>query len=58
MTTEPKSRLQFSLAALLVIVTIAALVFASITQLPDWIGAPVLAFITLTAAAERGGGAE
>src|SRR5260221_11089259 len=47
----PKSRLQFSLAALLVAVTIAAVVVASITQIPNWIGAPVLAFVATAAAA-------
>jgi hypothetical protein len=50
-STEPKSRLQFSLLSLLVIVTTAAIVAASMTQLPEWIGAPVLAVVATVAAA-------
>jgi hypothetical protein len=42
---ESRSRLQFSLTALLVLVTLAAVVVASISELPEWIGAPVLALI-------------
>lgn len=42
---------QFSLATLLILVTLAALVAASISELPEWIGAPLLAFIATTAAA-------
>ncbi|HEV3024754.1 MAG TPA: hypothetical protein VGX76_19895 [Pirellulales bacterium] len=51
MTIEPKSRLQFSLFALLTLVTLAAIVAASLTQLPGWIGAPVLAIVATVAAA-------
>jgi len=42
---------QFSLATLLMLVTLAAVVVASITELPEWIGAPVLALVAMTAAA-------
>lgn len=46
-----ESGLQFSLATLLTLVTVAALVAASITELPEWIGAPLLAFLSVMAAA-------
>ncbi|HEV3004172.1 MAG TPA: hypothetical protein VGX78_06900 [Pirellulales bacterium] len=51
MSTEPKSRLQFSLFGLLLLVTMAAVVAASLTQLPVWIGAPLLAIVATVAAA-------
>jgi hypothetical protein len=43
--------LQFSLATLLILVAVAAFVAASITELPEWIAAPVLALVATTATA-------
>lgn len=43
--------LQFSLATLLILVAVAAVALASITELPEWLGAPVLAVIVVCAAA-------
>jgi hypothetical protein len=45
------ARVQFSLAMLLILVTLVAVVVASITELPEWIGAPLLALVATTAAA-------
>jgi hypothetical protein len=49
--TGQESGLQFSLATLLTLVTVAALVAASITEVPEWIGAPLLAVLSTMAAA-------
>jgi hypothetical protein len=40
------ARLQFSLATLLITIAVAALATASVTELPEWLGAPLLALIT------------
>ena len=49
---EPgQAGVQFSLSTLLMLVTLAAVVVASITEVPEWIGAPVLALVATTAAA-------
>ncbi|HJT32063.1 MAG TPA: hypothetical protein VJ783_08400 [Pirellulales bacterium] len=44
---------QFSLATLLILVTLAAMVAAAISELPEWIGAPLLALIATTAGVGR-----
>jgi len=51
MSAEIASRPQFSLKALLVLVIVVAFSTASVSQLPEWIGAPVLAFVATAAAA-------
>lgn len=51
MTTENKGHLQFSLTALLTLTAVAAIIVASISQLPPSTGAPLLAFVATAVAA-------
>lgn len=44
---QPTPALQFSLATLLILVAVAAVAVASITEMPEWLGAPVLAVIVV-----------
>lgn len=43
--------LQFSLATMLILVAVAAVAIASITEMPEWLGAPILALLVVGSAA-------
>jgi hypothetical protein len=48
---DHEMQLTFSLTGLMLIVTMSAIVVAAITRLPEWIGAPILALVAITATA-------
>ena len=47
----PSGTWQFSLGGMLILVAVAAVTVASVTELPEWLGAPLLALIVVTSAA-------
>ncbi|HEV7224292.1 MAG TPA: hypothetical protein VGN42_16405 [Pirellulales bacterium] len=51
MSAEDSSRLQFTLAEMLATTTVVALTIASVARFPEWLGAPVMAFVGTASAA-------